>query len=210
MKIIKKILAVLALFTAIASAQNPNSQKFTQNTTVNGTSAVAIIPASGATTISAFSGTVAVNGTAVTGSGFSTSWQPGTVMTIGSGAAAQQFLIASVTTSSALVLATNAGIQTSVTATVPAQYLPATSGAVGSVYTHLVSLSISSTNTAAATLTLSDGTNTVATFNYPAAATSFTFQPANPITQTAANLAWTLTASVNASGYSVTAVYDQP
>jgi hypothetical protein len=205
MKTIKTILVVLALALSSFAAT------ITQNTTVNGTSAVTIIAASGASVISAFSGTVAVNGLTVTGSGFSTSWPNNTVtMTIGTGAAAQQFLVASVQSSSSLTLATPAGLQTSVTATVPAFQLPGSSGAVGAVFTHLVSLSISSTNTAAATLTLSDGTNTVATFNYPASATSFTYQPANPITQTAANLAWTLTASVNASGFSVTAVYTQP
>lgn len=78
-------------------------------------------------------------------------------------------------------------------------------------YRHLVALIITTINAAAATLTLSDGTTTVAVLNYPNAAAApagpFVFQPTFPIEQSAPNAAWTLTASVNASGFNVTAQY---
>jgi hypothetical protein len=78
-------------------------------------------------------------------------------------------------------------------------------------YRHLVSLTITTTNAAAATLTISDGSKTVAVINYPNAALApaapFVFEPTFPIEQSSANAAWTITPSANASGYNVTAQY---
>ena len=77
---------------------------------------------------------------------------------------------------------------------------------------HLRGLVITTPNAAAATLTLSDGTQTVAIFDYPNAAVA----PAAPLVvtvplpQSKSNAAWTITASVNASGYHVTAIWDGP
>jgi hypothetical protein len=76
----------------------------------------------------------------------------------------------------------------------------------------MVSLTITTTNAAAATLTISDGTATPMVLNYPNAASAPTFalqlffDP--PLQQTGlGNLAWTCTASVNASGFNVTAQF---
>lgn len=78
-------------------------------------------------------------------------------------------------------------------------------------YRHLVSLLITTANAAAATLTISDGTKTIAVLNYPNAAVApgspFVFHPNFPIEQNVPNLAWTLTPSANASGFNVTAQY---
>jgi len=78
----------------------------------------------------------------------------------------------------------------------------------------LAGLIVTTTNAAAATLTLRDGTGgvTKAVLNWPAT-------PANPIqplvlmfpkplAQAAKNANWTLQASVNASGFNVSALYD--
>jgi hypothetical protein len=76
----------------------------------------------------------------------------------------------------------------------------------------MVCLTVTTTNAAAATLTISDGTATPMVLNYPNAASAPTtpmqlfFDP--PLQQTGlGNLAWTLTASVNASGFNVTAQF---
>jgi hypothetical protein len=78
-------------------------------------------------------------------------------------------------------------------------------------YCHLVSLIITTQNVVAGTLTLSDGTNTVATFDFPNSAAApkqpFVLQLEMPLQQSVPNLAWTLTASANASGYHCTAQY---
>lgn len=82
-----------------------------------------------------------------------------------------------------------------------------------SVFVDIMQLIITTTNAAAATLTLKDSTSgTVrAVLNYPNAASVPTtplilnFNP--PLPQATANNNWTLTASVNANGYEVTAVY---
>lgn len=78
-------------------------------------------------------------------------------------------------------------------------------------YRHLVALIITTINAVAATLTISDGTKTVAVINYPNAALApaepFVFQPTFPIEQSSPNAAWTITPSVNASGFNVTAQY---
>ena len=77
---------------------------------------------------------------------------------------------------------------------------------------HLRGLIVTTPNAAAATLTLSDGTQTVAVFDYPNAAVA----PAAPLVvnvplpQSKANAAWTLQASANASGYHVTAIWGGP
>ena len=78
-------------------------------------------------------------------------------------------------------------------------------------YRHLVSLLITTINAVAGTLTISDGSKTVAVINYPNAALApgapFVFQPTFPLEQSGPNAAWTITPSVNASGYNVTAQY---
>lgn len=88
--------------------------------------------------------------------------------------------------------------------------LPA-SGATES-FTDLIGLIITTPNAAASVLTISDGNKTVFTLNYPnsaaAPSTPFVFTPDTPIQQSGTgNTAWTLTASVNASGFNVTAQY---
>lgn len=80
------------------------------------------------------------------------------------------------------------------------------------VYRDLVGLVITTPNAAAATLTISDGNQNDFVLNYPNAAlapsTPFTFPDAPvAIRQTKTNAAWTLTASVNASGFNVTALF---
>jgi hypothetical protein len=78
-------------------------------------------------------------------------------------------------------------------------------------YHHLVSLIITTANAVAGTLTISDGSKTVAILNYPNAASApavpLVFQPTFPVEQSSPNLAWTITPSANASGYNVTAQY---
>ncbi len=78
-------------------------------------------------------------------------------------------------------------------------------------YRHLVALLITTINAAAGTLTISDGSKTVAVINYPNAALApaapFVFEPNFPLEQSSPNAAWTITPSVNASGYNVTAQY---
>lgn len=79
-------------------------------------------------------------------------------------------------------------------------------------YRDLVSLLISTPNTAASVLTISDGSKTY-TINYPNAAATTPFPPLQvdfdpPLQQSGnGNAAWTLTPSVNASGYNVVAQY---
>ena len=76
----------------------------------------------------------------------------------------------------------------------------------------LVNLVITTPNAAASVLTLTDGVATY-TFNYPNAATAPStpfILPFNdiPLQQTGlGNAAWTITASVNASGYNYTAQF---
>lgn len=100
-------------------------------------------------------------------------------------------------------------IQTNATGTGAVTIIPASGRS--NAFRHLVALIITTVNAAIATLTISDGTKTVAVLNYPNAAsapgTPFVFQPNFPIEQSAANAAWTITASVNASGFNVTAQY---
>lgn len=78
-------------------------------------------------------------------------------------------------------------------------------------YRDLVSLTITTVNAAASVLTISDGTKNALLLNYPNAAAApstplqLYFDP--PLQQSAGNLAWTLTPSVNASGYNVTAQF---
>ena len=78
-------------------------------------------------------------------------------------------------------------------------------------YRHLVSLIITTINAVAGTLTISDGSKTVAILNYPNAASApavpFVFHPNFPVEQSSPNSAWTITPSANASGYNVTAQY---
>ena len=77
----------------------------------------------------------------------------------------------------------------------------------------LVGLIITTTNAAAGTLTLRDSTagTTRSVLNFPNAALApagpliLTFDP--PLDPTSTNANWTLQASVNASGYNVTAIY---
>lgn len=79
-------------------------------------------------------------------------------------------------------------------------------------YRDLVSLTITTPNAAASVLTISDGAKNVLLLNYPNAALApstpmqLYFDP--PLQQSGnGNAAWTLTPSVNASGYNVTAQY---
>lgn len=81
-------------------------------------------------------------------------------------------------------------------------------------YRDLVSLTITTPNAAASVLTISDGNKTVLLLNYPNAALApgtpmqLWFDP--PLQQSGSgNAAWTLTPSVNASGYNVTAQYTE-
>jgi len=79
-------------------------------------------------------------------------------------------------------------------------------------YRDLVSLTVTTVNAAASTLTISDGNKTVLVLNYPNATLApgtplqLYFDP--PLQQSGnGNAAWTVTPSVNASGYNVTAQY---
>jgi hypothetical protein len=99
---------------------------------------------------------------------------------------------------------------TAVTTTAATAIIPASGQAQR--YSHLVSLMITTTNTSISTLTISDGTNTVAVFDFPNSAAAppspFIFQPTYPVQQSAPNLAWTITASnVTGGPYHVTAQY---
>lgn len=100
--------------------------------------------------------------------------------------------------------------QTAVAGTGAVTIIPASGDS--SVYRDLVSLVVTTINAAAATLTVSDGTKTVAVINYPNAAaaptTPLVLQFADvPLAQSKSNAAWTVTASVNASGFNVTAQF---
>jgi hypothetical protein len=87
-----------------------------------------------------------------------------------------------------------------------------TAGGAG-VFNDIVELIITTVNAAAATLTLKDATagTTRAVLNYPNAAsapgTPLVIPFPTPLPQAAANNNWTLTASANASGFNVTAVF---
>jgi hypothetical protein len=99
--------------------------------------------------------------------------------------------------------------QTAVSGTGAVNIVPA-SGAT--MYCDLCALIVTTTNAVAGTLTVSDGNRTVFVLDYPnnaaKPAASLVITPANPIEQSGAgNTAWTITASVNASGYNVTAQY---
>ncbi len=96
-------------------------------------------------------------------------------------------------------------LATAVAGTGAVSILPASGNAA--VYRDISNIIITTPNAAAAVLTLSDGTKSY-TFNYPnaAAAPTFPFEMVfePPLQQTLPNTAWTLTASVNASGFNVT------
>lgn len=95
-------------------------------------------------------------------------------------------------------------ISTNVSGTGAVTILPASGNS--STYRDICGITITTANAAAGTLTISDGVKTTV-FNYPNAAVA----PADPIDfdydppwqQTSPNQAWTITASVNASGYNV-------
>lgn len=100
-------------------------------------------------------------------------------------------------------------VQTNVSGTGAATIVPASG--VSTQFRDLSGLVVTTANAAAATLTVSDGTKTVGVFNYPNAASApssplaLFFDP--PMQQSVANAGWTLTASVNASNFNVTALY---
>lgn len=102
-------------------------------------------------------------------------------------------------------------IRTNVSGTGAVSILPASGN--NAIYRDIVSLVITTPNAAAATLTLSDGSKTVGVYDYPDAAVApgaplvITFD--TPLAQSKANQAWTITASVNASGFNVTAQYTE-
>lgn len=100
-------------------------------------------------------------------------------------------------------------VQTAVAGTGAVTIIPASGN--GARYRHLVALIVTTTNAAAGTLTVSDGTKTVLVLNYPNAASApgvpISLRLSFPLEQTAPNTAWTVTASANASGYNVTAQY---
>jgi len=99
--------------------------------------------------------------------------------------------------------------QTAVSGTGAVTILAASGNAAG--YRDLVSLTITTANAVAGTVTISDGGKTQLVINYPNAASApstplqLYFDP--PLEQSKANVAWTATASANASGYNVTAQY---
>jgi len=99
--------------------------------------------------------------------------------------------------------------QTAVSGTGAVNILAASGNAAG--YRDLVSLTITTANAVAGTVTISDGGKTQLVINYPNAASApstplqLYFDP--PLEQSKANAAWTATASANASGYNVTAQY---
>lgn len=96
-------------------------------------------------------------------------------------------------------------LNTSVAGTGAVTILPASGNS--STYRDIVGISVTTTNAAAGTLTISDGTKNVLVVNYPNAAAApgqpldFDYDP--PLQQSLPNAAWTITASVNASGYNV-------
>lgn len=100
-------------------------------------------------------------------------------------------------------------IQTAVSGTGANTILAASGNAAG--YRDLVSLTVTTANAVAGTVTISDGGKTQLVINYPNAASApstplqLYFDP--PLEQSKANSAWTATASANASGYNVTAQY---
>lgn len=101
-------------------------------------------------------------------------------------------------------------VQTAVAGTAAVTIIPASGNPFGC--RDLVSLIITTANAAACVITISDGTKTVLTLNYPNAAsapgTPLVIQFCDvPLQQTAGNLAWTITCSVNASGFNVNAQY---
>jgi hypothetical protein len=99
--------------------------------------------------------------------------------------------------------------QAAVAGTGAVTFLPASGNAT--IYRDIASLTITTPNAAAATLTISDGNKTVAIFNYPDAAAApsapFIVTFDTPLAQSLPNKAWTITASVNASGFNVTTQY---
>lgn len=101
-------------------------------------------------------------------------------------------------------------IQTNVAGTGAVTIVPASGD--NDVYRDLVTLVITTTNAAAATVTIKSGATTLVVLNYPNAAsapsTPFVLDFCDvPLSQPAANNAWTATASVNASGFNVTAQF---
>jgi hypothetical protein len=100
-------------------------------------------------------------------------------------------------------------IQTNVSGTSAITILAASGNATG--YRDLVSITITTVNAVAGTVTVSDGGKNVLVINYPNAASApstplqLYFDP--PLEQSKANSAWTATASANASGYNITAQY---
>jgi len=101
-------------------------------------------------------------------------------------------------------------VQAAVAGTGAVTILPASGNA--SVYRDIASLTITTINAALATLTISDGNKTVAIFNYPNSTTlppgaPFVITFDTPLAQSLPNKAWTITASVNASGFNVTTQY---
>lgn len=100
-------------------------------------------------------------------------------------------------------------IQTAVSGTGANTILAAAGSSAG--FRDLVSLTITTPNAAAATVTINDGGKNQLVINYPNAASApstplqLYFDP--PLEQSKANSAWTATASANASGYNVTAQY---
>lgn len=101
--------------------------------------------------------------------------------------------------------------QTAVAGTGAVNIVPA-SGNAGDAPRHIKQLIITTVNAAAATLTVSDGSRTAAVINYPnSAAAPLLPAVVGPLPSSKSNAAWTVTASVNASGFNVTAVWsDDP
>lgn len=95
-------------------------------------------------------------------------------------------------------------VATAVAGTGAVSILPASGN--GAIFRDIANIIITTINAAAAVLTLSDGTKSYI-FNYPNAGSApqfpleLIFEP--PLQQSLANVAWTLTASVNASGFNV-------
>lgn len=96
-------------------------------------------------------------------------------------------------------------LTTNVAGTGAVTILPASGNS--STYRDIAGFTVSTSNAAAGTLTISDGTKNVMVLNYPNAAVAPSqpldcdFDP--PLQQSNPNQAWTITASVNASGYNV-------
>lgn len=103
-------------------------------------------------------------------------------------------------------------VQTAVAGTGAVTIIPVGAAGVNFRYRDLVALIITTPNAAAATLTISDGTKTTHVINYPngalAPGTPYIDHYDPPIEQSGnGNAAWTITASVNASGFNVSAQY---